>query len=68
MHAEVILAMAGPKKNFSVEFTPENYGFLSTLAHAENPSWPSSVDRLINRIVDEMRAKKNGGAMSSAPR
>jgi hypothetical protein len=55
-------------KSFTAELTTENYNFLSAVAYAENPSWPATVDRLINRIVDEMRAKKNGGAMSSAPR
>jgi hypothetical protein len=55
--------MASRKDNFSTQLSPENYNFLSAVAYAENPSWPATVDRLINRMLDEMRSSKKNGAL-----
>ena len=54
------------KANFSVQLSAENYEYLSSLACRENPSWPSTADRMINRIVDDLRAIKSGAAKGAA--
>lgn len=54
-------------KRLPARLTLENYYFLATLAEADDPNWPS-MNRVINRILDDERRRSKRSARRSEPR